>query len=186
MLLDHIPKEWPRVFSVVSIGFVGIIAAIELVRDLNNQPSFLIINWAQNTVEPMSGLAAGIILFLSVFAAYALGELITTMAPIYVTQTQKRTRLKMLIAARDDDSGFVRETLRKTDNKVEFFCGLFMIMMISWVAKLIVMAWIGNYGTALFQVPGILLSMALFHFARVMAVRDILMLIQLKEEMGQT
>lgn len=181
-LLDQIPKEWPRVFSVVSIGFVGIYAAIELHGDLNDRPSVSIIALAQDNIEPLSNVTGGMILFLSVFAAYAVGELITTMAPVYVTQNQKRRRLHMLMAARDDDSGFVREVLRKTDNKVEFFCGLFMIMMLSWSAKLIVLALGGNYGAALFQVPGIVLSMLLFHFARIMAVRDIGMLIRLKEE----
>ncbi|WP_300036050.1 hypothetical protein [uncultured Roseobacter sp.] len=181
-LLDHIPKEWPRVFSVVSIGFVGIYAAIELHGDLNGLDSFSIIGWAQETIEPLSSIGAGMILFLSVFAAYAVGELITTMAPVYVTQEQKKRRLQMLMAARDDKSGFMRELLRKTDNKVEFFCGLFMIMMISWSAKLIVLAAGGFYGGALYQVPGIVLSLILFHFARVMAVRDIRMMIRLKEE----
>ncbi len=180
-LLDHIPKEWPRVFSVVSIGFVGIYAAIEVHGDLNARASFSITDWAQNSVEPLGSIGAAMVLFLSVFAAYAVGELITTMAPVYVTTEQKRRRIRMLVAARDDDSGFVREVLRRTDTKVEFFCGLFMIMLLSWLAKLVVMAWIGDYGTALFQVPGIVLSMVFFHFARVMAVRDMRMLIRLQD-----
>ncbi|WP_187430278.1 hypothetical protein ROLI_007770 [Roseobacter fucihabitans] len=176
-LLESIPKEWPRVFSVVSIGFIGIYAGIEVAGDLNNRDSFSITGWAQEVVDPLPTVSAGIILFLSVFAAYAVGELITTIAPVYVTQNQKQRRLQMLIAARDDETGFVREVLRKTDNKVEFFCGLFTITMLSWVAKMVVLTWLGAYWGALYQLPGIALSLVFFHYSREMAVRDIRLLI---------
>ncbi|WP_299403428.1 hypothetical protein [uncultured Roseobacter sp.] len=182
-LLDSIPKEWPRVFSVVSIGFIGIYAAIEVSGDLSDRESFSVTDWAQDIVDPLPNVAAGIVLFLSVFAAYAVGELITTTAPVYVTQKQKARRLKMLIAARDDTTGFVREVLRKTDNKVEFFCGLFMITMLSWIAKMIVLTWLGEYGAALYQLPGIALSLVFFHYSREMAVRDIRLLIGLKKQL---
>ncbi|MFK7881983.1 hypothetical protein [Roseobacter sp.] len=180
-LLDSIPKEWPRVFSVISIGFIGIYAGIEVAGDLNNRDSFSITGWAQDVVDPLPNVAAGIILFLSVFAAYAVGELITTIAPVYVTKKQKARRLQMLIAARDDDTGFVREVLRKTDNKVEFFCGLFTITMLSWIAKMIVLTWLGAYGGALYQLPGIAISLLFFHYSREMAVRDIRLLISMQK-----
>lgn len=177
-IIDAIPKEWPRVFSVVSIGFLGIYSAIEVWGDLQNQSSFSIVEWAQTSVDPLSSFAAGLVVFLSVFAAYTVGELVTTTAPVYVTAAQKERRVRMLLAARDDTSGFIREILRKTDVKVEFFCGFFMVAVLGYVAKMAVMLSVGAYGTAFFQLPGILLSCVFFFYAKHMALRDIDLLIK--------
>jgi ABC-type glycerol-3-phosphate transport system permease component len=181
-IIDAIPKEWPRVFSVVSIGFLGIYSAIEVWGDLKNQGSFSIVEWAQSSVDPLSSFAAGLVVFLSVFAAYTVGELVTTTAPIYVTHSQKRRRRQMLLAAQKDNSGLVRDVLRKADLKVEFFCGFFMVAVLGYLAKLITMASLGAYATATFQIPGIALSCLFFLYSKHMALRDIDLLITFDQE----